>query len=57
LQEGHKALIERGNGPTLLPLIISERLPNDVVYIPAGFAETAQLTDPLDTLHIKRGDD
>ena len=43
LNNGDQVLVKNGSGSTTLPLVINSRVPDNCVYIPAGFSETAGL--------------
>ncbi len=48
LEPGETVIVKNGDGQTVLPLIVDERVPARCVYIPAGYPETVSLGGHVD---------
>lgn len=52
LSAGHKVSVKQGDNVANLSVIIDEKIPDDCVYIPAGFSETAKLGESFGNVEI-----
>lgn len=54
LSADSQVLIKQGEGSAFLGIELSEHLPDDVVYIPAGYGLTADLTSTFGAISLQR---
>ncbi|NNM58601.1 MAG: NADH-quinone oxidoreductase subunit G [Legionellales bacterium] len=49
-------IVKQGEGEAILPVELSDTIPDNTVYIPAGFGLTAELAAPFGAISIERSD-
>ncbi len=54
LEDDKKAIAVQNNVAIELPLIVDNRIPDNCVYVPAGFSQTAKLGDSFGSIEIKK---
>lgn len=56
LQDAEQAVVQQGEQSVELPLLIDSRVPDNCVYVPAGFTETRQLGSCFGQVSLQRSD-
>lgn len=51
-----QVVVRQGEGEAVLPVELSDQMPDNTVYIPAGFGLTADLAAPFGEISIERSD-